>query len=150
MIPRVKFFTWLILLDKLNTKSMLARRNFNVQPNCLCVMCNDGLRGPSIICSLNVTLPRNAGISLGFNGSMMTISTGRLNVVTSWLVYLFFMEIFLIAAWELWKIRNRLVFYGIQVFSNRWFTNFKEEAALQSHRIRDSDRVLVRLWLDAL
>jgi hypothetical protein len=40
--PRLKFFAWLILLDRLNTKSMLARRNFNVQPNCLCVLCDDG------------------------------------------------------------------------------------------------------------
>jgi hypothetical protein len=39
--PRVKFFAWLILLDGLNTKSMLARRHFNVQPNCYCVMCDE-------------------------------------------------------------------------------------------------------------
>lgn len=40
--PRIKFFAWLILLDRLNTKNMLARRNFNVQPNSLCVLCYDG------------------------------------------------------------------------------------------------------------
>ena len=39
---RIKFFAWLILLDRLNTKNMLARRNFNVQPNSLCVLCYDG------------------------------------------------------------------------------------------------------------
>jgi hypothetical protein len=32
----------------------------------------------------------------------------------------FFMEIFLIATWELWKIRNRLVFDGIQATFSRW------------------------------
>lgn len=41
--PRVKFFAWLILLDRLNTKNMLVRRHFNVQPDSLCVLCNDGL-----------------------------------------------------------------------------------------------------------
>lgn len=39
--PRIKFFAWLILMDRLNTKNMLARRNFNVQPNSLCVLCHD-------------------------------------------------------------------------------------------------------------
>jgi hypothetical protein len=29
------------------------------------------------------------------------------------------MEIFLIAAWELWKIRNRLVFDGVKACFNR-------------------------------
>jgi len=41
--PKLKFFAWLILLDKLNTKDMLQRRNFHVQPNNHCVMCNSGV-----------------------------------------------------------------------------------------------------------
>lgn len=54
--PRVKFFAWLILLDRLNTKNMLARRNFNVntknifarrnfnvQTDNTCVLCDDGM-----------------------------------------------------------------------------------------------------------
>lgn len=31
-----------ILLDILNTKNMLVRKNFNVQPDSLCVLCDDG------------------------------------------------------------------------------------------------------------
>jgi hypothetical protein len=62
----------------------------------------------------------------------------------------FFMEIFLIAAWELWKIGNRLVFDGVQASFNRWLHNFKDEVVLQSHRIKEADRVIILLWLDAL
>ena len=36
---RIKFFAWLLLVDRLNTKAMLLRRHFHVQPNTLCVMC---------------------------------------------------------------------------------------------------------------
>lgn len=61
-----------------------------------------------------------------------------------------FMEIFLVASWELWKIRNRLVFDGVQATFGRWLRNFKEEAALQAHRLGDVDRGVVSLWLDAL
>lgn len=32
----------------------------------------------------------------------------------------------------------------------RWLHNFKEEAALQSNRVGDSDCLLIRSWLDAL
>jgi hypothetical protein len=37
--PRIKFSMWLVVVDHLNTKSMLFRRNYNVQPNANCVMC---------------------------------------------------------------------------------------------------------------
>jgi hypothetical protein len=62
----------------------------------------------------------------------------------------FFTEISLIAAWESWKVRNRKVFDGIQATFDRWLCNFKEEAALQSHRVVDCDRSLVLAWLDSL
>ena len=41
--PDLNFFAWLILMDRLNTKDMLQRRNFHVQPNSHCVMCNAGV-----------------------------------------------------------------------------------------------------------
>ena len=40
--PRVKFFAWLILVDRLNTKSMLRRRYLDVQDDAICVMCDSG------------------------------------------------------------------------------------------------------------
>ena len=39
--PRLKFFAWLSLIDRQITKTMLQRRNFNLQPNNHCVMCHD-------------------------------------------------------------------------------------------------------------
>jgi hypothetical protein len=39
--PR-KFFAWLVLVDRLNTKSMLRQRHLNIQGTVTCVMCNSG------------------------------------------------------------------------------------------------------------
>jgi len=41
-VPRIKFFAWLILVDRLNTKTMLQRRHFNVQDGTACIMCTTG------------------------------------------------------------------------------------------------------------
>lgn len=42
-IPRIKFFVWLVLVDRLNTKTMLQRRHLNIEDDTLCVMCNTNL-----------------------------------------------------------------------------------------------------------
>lgn len=39
--PRVKFFAWLVLVDRLNTKTMLKRRNISNEDEPLCVTCNE-------------------------------------------------------------------------------------------------------------
>jgi hypothetical protein len=42
-IPRIKFYAWLILVDRLNTKTMLRRRHINIQDDALCMLCDIGL-----------------------------------------------------------------------------------------------------------
>ena len=40
--PRIKVFMWLTLVDRLNTRVMLRRHNFNIQSGVNCVLCNSG------------------------------------------------------------------------------------------------------------
>jgi hypothetical protein len=41
--PRVKIFAWLVLVDRINTKTMLTRRHIGgARENDLCVMCIEG------------------------------------------------------------------------------------------------------------
>jgi hypothetical protein len=41
--PKIKSFFWLLANDHLSTKDMLIRKNFNLNDNSLCRICNDGL-----------------------------------------------------------------------------------------------------------
>jgi hypothetical protein len=43
MYPLTKFFMWLVLVDSLNTRSMLLRRHYNVQLDAFCVLCNNNV-----------------------------------------------------------------------------------------------------------
>ena len=38
--PRLKFSAWLLFVDRLNTRNMLLRRHYNIQPNSMCVLCS--------------------------------------------------------------------------------------------------------------
>jgi hypothetical protein len=110
VIPRVKFFAWLILLERLNMKSMLARRNFNVQPNCLCVLCNDGVEETIDHLFFECDFTKKCWDKFGIQWVNDDDIHRKIERSSQLAGPPFFMEIFLIAAWELWKIRNRLFF----------------------------------------
>ncbi|KAK3150220.1 hypothetical protein QOZ80_3AG0230400 [Eleusine coracana subsp. coracana] len=53
----------------------------------------------------------------------------------------FFMEIFMIGAWQIWKQRNNLIFNRSNPSLQSWLFLFKQEAQLQAHRInKELDR----------
>jgi len=60
----------------------------------------------------------------------------------------FFMEVFIIATWHIWKQRNNLIFEGKRPIVQGWFTNFIDEARLQAHRIKEDKRQAFLSWVD--
>jgi hypothetical protein len=47
----------------------------------------------------------------------------------------FFMEVFIIASWLIWKQRNNLIFNKSRPTFQLWRSGFFEEARLQAHRM---------------
>ena len=111
-IPMLKFFAWLILLDRLNTKDMIRRRNFHVQPNAHCVMCTTSVEEDVnhlfFCCPFATSCCHKLGIqwTAANNIHDKILGTSRRSNI------LFFMEIFLIASWEIWNLRNSIIFYN--------------------------------------
>ena len=62
----------------------------------------------------------------------------------------FFMEIFIFAAWELWKLRNSKIFYQGRPTVSLWFRNFKSQVLLQLVRVREDQRPCIIQWLESL
>src|SRR5438105_1194235 len=60
----------------------------------------------------------------------------------------FFMEIFIIAAWEIWRIRNGKIFDNRQPTLQLWTLNFKEQIILHLHQVPDGLRQIIRDWFD--
>lgn len=108
--PRVKFFVWLILVDRLNTKSMLQRTNLNIQDDINCVMCSNGQEETidHLFFECPFTKEFWASIHLAWDDSLQLLD--RLTQARMAHNLPFFTEVALIAAWELWKMRNDKVF----------------------------------------
>jgi hypothetical protein len=61
----------------------------------------------------------------------------------------FFTEASLIAAWELWKVRNDKVFQRRDPTIAIWLANLKNQCILQSVRFKEDLRSSFCFWLDA-
>jgi hypothetical protein len=62
----------------------------------------------------------------------------------------FFMDAFIVATWELWKLRNTVIFDAVQPSTQLWTWKFKEQFLLQLHRFREDRRLVISQWLESL
>jgi len=62
----------------------------------------------------------------------------------------FFMEVFSIAAWEIWKQRNGYIFRNKIPSFKAWKTCFIDTIKWQLLRCKESERSVVLAWLDSI
>jgi hypothetical protein len=145
----IKFFIWLVLVDKLNTKTMLTCRHISNRNNDLCIMCDTGeeetIDHLLFFCPFDrrcwATLHIHCDLSLSIEDRLLlAMDTNGLD---------FFLKADMIAAWELWKIRNDSIFSRYDPSHDRWFCNFKNQGHLQAGRFKTELHTSFCFWLDA-
>ena len=61
----------------------------------------------------------------------------------------FVMEIFIIAAWKIWNLRNSKNFYQGSPTVHLWTRKFRDQVHLQLMRVREDQRLFVTQWLES-
>ena len=61
-----------------------------------------------------------------------------------------FMDVFAIAAWNIWKQRNNLYFNAISPDLSSWLARFKEDFLLLVHRTKEDRHPAIHSFLDSL
>jgi hypothetical protein len=145
-VPKIKFFAWLMLNDRLNTRNMLRRRNKFLEEGYCCVLCQNNVEEtiehlffdcPSAISRwfvLGIVWEEGAGIQ------------EKLIFARRIFPHPFFMEIFMIGAWCIWNERNALIFDGI----GSWKAVFKKEVNEHLFKIKQRLHSSIRQWFEAL
>ena len=138
--PKIKFFCWLLLSDRLNTRNMLRRRHYTVGNTFSCTMCNAGVEETVEHLFFHCAFSKSCWHLLKLPLSN-DLTSNRLQLVSharSHWPNQMFMEVFAIAAWSIWKERNNFYFNGITPSLSAWTSRFKEDFRLLVHRTKES------------
>jgi hypothetical protein len=60
------------------------------------------------------------------------------------------MEIFACATWNIWKLRNDVIFRGMPASFARWRTSFQSDALLHRYRLKSGHVQPLIDWLSSI
>lgn len=104
---------------------MLTRRHLHVHDDDICVMCNTGEEETIEHLFFSCPFAVQCWNKLNFTWDLSLGLKDRLAQAKQDCGLAFFTEASMIAAWELWKIRNDKIFDRRESTQDRWFCNFK-------------------------
>jgi hypothetical protein len=133
---KLKIFIWLVFRDRINSRNLLKRKNYKVEgDDYSCVFCN-----------LNI---EEYTYHLLFQFPFSTACWNFLNIHWDHDFYFFdtiknareecqhdfFVEVFSVAAWEIWKKQNAKIFIAIALSFYSWRDNFFSTVRQQMYRL---------------
>jgi len=139
-----------MLVDRLNTRVVLRRRNFNIQTGVNCVLRALGLEDDIDLLLFGCPFALRCWHKLQIHWDLSLGLHDRILQAKDASMLSFFMEIFLIAAWEIWKLRNAVIFERVHPTFHLWTMRFRDQVQLQLHRFKHDSASLVRTWLTSL
>jgi hypothetical protein len=146
---RHKFFFWLLLLDRLNTRNLLKKKNFNLPSyNCELPGCREEESLEHLFqtcpfaneCWDNVCPQRCKNLSL----------IDSIKDIKDKLQVPFSMEIIILASWSIWIVRNNNVFNNQRPRFACWKAIYNEELRLLKDKIKNKYRDQFNSWLEEI
>lgn len=108
--PRIKFFARLVLVDRLNTKTMLRRRHMLAEDDARCILRTAGIDEDLDHLFFDCPFAKRCRNKIGIQWNTNLSLYPRLAHARQQLNIPFFMEAILIGAWEIRKIRDDKIF----------------------------------------
>ena len=145
---RSKFFGWLLLMDRLNTRDMMQRRHWNIQDD-TCVLCQSSLHEDRVhlffSCNFSQRVWNYLVISwqaLPNQSTFMMASASRKDFYKP-----FFSEVVFTAAWNIWTQRNGKIFRNEDPSFRSWRRSVVHDLSLLAHRIKCKYRDSLLAWI---
>jgi hypothetical protein len=139
---KLRVFSWLLFMDRLNTRNILKRKKQKLEGNNYnCVLCNNSTEETAFHLLFDCPFSKTCWQHLGINWDFTREFFEMMQQAKTQSQNPFFMEFFIIAAWQIWKQRNNFIFDRGRPSFISWKSSFCEEARLQAHRFNDLKRL---------
>jgi len=149
-MPRIKFFTWLLLNDRLNTRDMLRRRHQVLEEGYQCVMhqqnIDETLHLLFFYCSSSQSRWFAVGIQWDMQGDLEQLLIHQKQNFSGPM----FMDLFMITSWCIWKERNDYIFQHKPPSMATWKRRFRDEVKLHLYRVPPNLQDVIMNWTNSL
>jgi hypothetical protein len=146
-LPKHKFFFWLLLQDRLNTKELMKRKKFFVD-NQRCVLCDDNAEEYMTHLFFQCDFSRNFWWRIGIEWNtdldiidMVTEANERTSLI-------FFKEAMMVGCWSIWNQRNKIIFENDQKDIELCYGFFKLSVSQVRHRVKPGLKEGMQDWID--
>ncbi|CAN6177571.1 unnamed protein product [Urochloa humidicola] len=145
--PRVQFFTWLLVQERIQCRSVLVRKN--VLDNAECALYHH----PEETCDhiiFNCPFSSQVWSALATNTTSCQVSTLWTIPRAAGLPRQHFHTFVLLICWQLWKHRNSVVFEAQEPSHRRFWQACRHGAALWKSRLPRADGPIAEIWCNVL
>ena len=147
---KIKVFGWLLLSDRLNTRNMLKRRHYNIGDDYNCLLCDQQIEETVEHMIFQCPFSQRCWSILGITWQQTGSRLRWISMAAHDWSSPMFMDVFLQAAWSIWKERNNKHFRSIPPTILSWLQRFKHDFALLQHRTREDVRDFILSFVISL
>jgi hypothetical protein len=147
---KTKFFGWLLLNDRLNTRDMLQRRNWHVTDETHCVLCPARIYEDRLHLFFQCNFSQRIWCYLQIDWSLSQDLQTAASMARADFGKPFFMEVVIIACWNIWKQRNENFFEAQTPSFKGWKRNFVHDLSMLGHRIKKKHHAALMAWIGSL
>ena len=141
-----KVFFWLLIIDRLNTRNILRRKNMAL-PSYDCAICNNGTEETLLHLFFQCPLALACWNLLQVTPVDSDSFFGTIENIKSQLSSSIFMSLSILLCWTIWTARNDLIFQGIQPSLGQCRATFKKELLLLMHRVKAKHKPQLEEWI---
>lgn len=135
-LPKLRVFAWLLFLDRLNTKDLMQRKNWQIEGGPHCVLCNLSQLETRDHLFFGCPFASSCWGAVGINWDTTLWPSIRFARAHNAFNKPCFMEIVVCAAWNIWKERNGLIFNNQAPSLARWMVRFKSDVMVHQYRVK--------------
>jgi hypothetical protein len=135
-LPKLKVFAWLLFWNRLNTCDLMQRKQWHLASGYNCELCLDNALETVQHLFFDCVFARQCWAFLNVHwDAAMELKQNYMLAKAAFNGPCFF-EVFVCASWNIWKLRNDLIFNHMPVSFARWKVCLQSDLLLHRYRVK--------------